>query len=78
MHGNHKMCYHLCFKHMSRLQTSLVLGPEDNEIKEIIEFYEIEWILWRILKIIEIYWFSYFLRKSVIRAEIVVLPMENL
>ena len=30
MQGNHKICYHLCFKHMSRLQTPLVLGPEDN------------------------------------------------
>ena len=41
MPGNHKMLYHLCFKHMSRLQTSLVLGPEDHKIREICEFCEI-------------------------------------
>ena len=44
MQGNHKMCYHLCFKHMLRLQAPLVLGTEDHKIKEMCEFREIEWI----------------------------------
>ena len=48
MPGHHEMCYHLCFKHMSRLQTAMVLGPEDNEIKEISEFCEIESFFWKL------------------------------
>ena len=44
MQGNHKICYNLCFKHMSRLQAPLVLGPEDHKIKEMCEFSEIDWI----------------------------------
>ena len=44
MQGNHKICYNLCFKHMSRLQTSLVLGPEDHKIKEMCESSEMLWI----------------------------------
>ena len=54
MQGNHKMCYHLCFKHMLRLQAPLVLGPEDHKIKEMCEFCEIWWVLSKIVEIVEI------------------------
>ena len=71
MHGDHKMCYHLCFKCMSRLQTSLVLAPEDNKVKEITEFCEFGGFLCNIEEIMGICLFPDILRKSAIRVEMV-------